>query len=305
MSVRDKLRVLVVDDMSTSRGLLLQGLDNLGISQVEYAESGSSAIASLSRRPVHLVLSDYHMPGMDGESLARRLRQDASFRDLPVIALSSLSDRQNTARGAFDAWLVKPVRASQLMDAVANALYEGATRTARSVATSLSSSGATDPARPGERDEAAPRPAAGQAAGGPVPTLLLIEDNAVNQLVFESYLSGWPVRVVTASDGNEGLALARAEAPDLIVSDICMPGLDGYEVARALRAEGVEIPIVAATANVLPEDARACREAGMDDVLTKPVSRERIADMLRTWLPAALPGEAPDDERSTRGRARG
>ena len=280
------LRLLAVDDNAVNLDILSAQCGGWGMT-VETANSGAEAMSRLYAAKARgeafdIVLTDFQMPEMDGESLARRLRQDASFGGLPVIALSSLSDRQNPARGLFDAWLVKPVRASQLMDAVANALYEAAVETAQVVATSLQAPNADPaPASEGSRDAA--------------PTLLLIEDNAVNQLVFESYLRGWPVRVVTASDGAEGLMLARAEAPDLIVSDICMPGMDGYEVARALRADGVTTPIVAATANVLPEDEQACRDAGMNDVLTKPVSRDRIAAMLRTWLPSALPA---GDERA-------
>ena len=92
MSVRDKLRVLVVDDMSTSRGLLLQALDAFGIRQVEYAEDGMAALASMARRPVHLVISDYNMPKMDGLKLLQAIRSEPAIAKTGFLLVSGRGD---------------------------------------------------------------------------------------------------------------------------------------------------------------------------------------------------------------------
>lgn len=99
MSVRDKLRVLVVDDTSTSRGLLLQALDGLGVRQVEYAGDGEAALASLAQRPVHLVISDYHMPKMDGLGLLHAMRSDAKTQKTGFILVSGRADPEVMAKG--------------------------------------------------------------------------------------------------------------------------------------------------------------------------------------------------------------
>ena len=92
MSVRDKLRVLVVDDMSTSRGIILQALDAFGIRQVEYAGDGEAALNSLSKRPVHMVISDYNMPKMDGLKLLHAIRSEAAMAKTGFILISGRSD---------------------------------------------------------------------------------------------------------------------------------------------------------------------------------------------------------------------
>ncbi|MDF1620546.1 response regulator [Pseudothioclava nitratireducens] len=94
MSLRDQLRILVVDDMSTSRGLITQALDAMGIRQVGYATDGPSALQILEKSPVHLVISDYNMPGMDGLHLLHALRNQPKTRSIGFILITGRADKQ-------------------------------------------------------------------------------------------------------------------------------------------------------------------------------------------------------------------
>lgn len=94
MALRDQLRILVVDDMSTSRGLIMQALDAMGIRQVGYATNGQSALQSLEAKPVHLVISDYNMPGMDGLQFLQAMRKNARTKGLGFILITGRADRE-------------------------------------------------------------------------------------------------------------------------------------------------------------------------------------------------------------------
>ena len=121
MSVRDALRVLVVDDMSTSRALLLQGLDAMGVRQVEYAEDGEAAIASLARRPVHLVISDYNMPRMDGLELLEAIRSNEKTAKTGFVLVSGRTDPAILEAGKrlkMNNYLAKPFGPLDLLMAV-------------------------------------------------------------------------------------------------------------------------------------------------------------------------------------------
>ena len=153
--------------------------------------------------------------------------------------------------------------------------------------------GAQAPAEPGRPDgEAALRRA---HAGARV---LLAEDNPVNQLVAHDLLTAAGLQVDLAGDGREAVALAGRQRYDLILLDVQMPELDGLQACRAIRAlpGGRELPILAMTANAFAEDLQACRDAGMDDHLAKPVVPQRLYETLRHWLDrraaTAVPGAA-------------
>ena len=94
MALRDQLRVMVVDDMSTSRGLILQALDGFGIRNVAYAADGQSALQSMAKTPVHLVVSDYNMPGMDGLQLLKTLRTNARTKGIGFILITGRADKE-------------------------------------------------------------------------------------------------------------------------------------------------------------------------------------------------------------------
>ncbi|WIF65225.1 ATP-binding protein [Metapseudomonas otitidis] len=121
--------------------------------------------------------------------------------------------------------------------------------------------------------------------------VLLVEDNAVNQLVAKGMLSKLGCEVLVASHGGEALEVLAREPVELVLMDCNMPIMDGYEATRRIRQSGQwpGLPIVALTANALPDERERCRAAGMDDYLAKPFRREDLVTLLDNWLPATQP----------------
>ncbi|MDC8784768.1 response regulator [Roseateles koreensis] len=122
-----------------------------------------------------------------------------------------------------------------------------------------------------------------------IPRILLVEDNPINQVVAMEFLSLMGVETCLAANGVEALAACAAEAPDLVLMDIQMPGMDGLECARrlrALQAAGTlgQFPILALTAHALDSDIKASLEAGMDEHLTKPLDFQALRQHLARWV---------------------
>ncbi len=121
MALRDQLRILVVDDMSTSRGLIVQALETIGIRNVAAAADGAGALKALSTAPVHLVLSDYNMPGMDGLSLLHALRNTPQTAKVGFLLITGRADNEIIARGrqlGMNNYLQKPFQPEDLKKAV-------------------------------------------------------------------------------------------------------------------------------------------------------------------------------------------
>lgn len=117
MALRDHLRVLVVDDMSTSRGLLTQALDAMGIRQIGYAADGAEALRLMERAPVHLVISDYNMPQMDGLQLLRTIRTSPKTNGTGFILITGRADREiidNGRKLGMNNFLKKPFQPQEL-----------------------------------------------------------------------------------------------------------------------------------------------------------------------------------------------
>jgi len=117
LALRDQIRILVVDDMSTSRGLLTQALDAIGVRQVSFASDGPAALDALQRAPVHLVISDYNMPGMDGLQLLRSLRSNERTRGTGFILVTGRADRdviESGKRLGMNNFLKKPFESQDL-----------------------------------------------------------------------------------------------------------------------------------------------------------------------------------------------
>jgi len=272
------LRVLVVDDNATNREILAHQLAGWSMHYTGAAD-GEQALQELEQsaeRPFDLAILDLHLPGMDGFELARAIRCDARWARLPLVMLSSISvgvdhpDRQNAP---IDYYLSKPVRQSDLHDAIVTALSQ-------SVLTPI-----------GAPSSPALMPLAELVLARLGGRVLVVEDNPVNQQVAAAMLESLGVAYALADNGRIALDRVRQERFDLILMDCQMPEMDGFEATALIRARQCEgllpgkLPIVALTANAVEGDRERCLAAGMDDYLSKPFTRERLATALGRWLP--------------------
>jgi signal transduction histidine kinase/CheY-like chemotaxis protein len=270
----DGLRLLVVDDHQTTRDALVQQARGWGI-QCDMADSAGAALAILheaaTRGRLHdVVLIDQRLPGMDGVTLARAIRRDPAVARVHLVMLSSLGLRREAGQEArtagYEAFLTKPVRQSALYDCLATLM--GPSRGPGVAALSGSA--------PSENGSPRQRPL----------HLLLAEDNEVNQQVALGLLERLGHRVDIVSNGAEAVAAAETARYDLILMDCQMPQLDGYGATAEIRRReigGRRVPIVAMTASAMKGDRDRCLAAGMDDYLTKPIHRERLAHVFAQW----------------------
>ncbi len=263
--------VLVVDDTAMNRVIVARQLSALGVA-VSTAASGTEALARLAAPPapdlpeVDLVLSDHLMPGMDGPALARALR--AAGRAMPVILLSSQQGlcRHRKEAKLFSATLQKPVLRGDLLRALCDAV--------------AGRPGAAH-ARTTPGGVPAPAPAAPRTGA---PRVIAAEDNATNRLVLQRMLTGLGLDLVLVADGASAV-VAAAEPAALVLMDISMPGMDGLEATRRIRAAEAaaghaRVPVVALTAHAMEGDEERFLAAGMDCHLTKPVRRADLLALL-------------------------
>ncbi|HUL79995.1 MAG TPA: response regulator, partial [Vicinamibacteria bacterium] len=274
------LRVLVVDDNATNRRILEEVLLQWRMrpTAVAGARLALKAMEAAARagRPFPLVLLDANMPVMDGFDLAAKIQKSPRFAGAAIMMLSSGArpgDRARCFELGVSAYLTKPVKQSDLMDTIAGVLVP----------------------RPRGRRE---RPAAAGRGpeGGRRLRVLVAEDNAVNQQVARGLLERAGHEAGVAANGREVLALLEREAFDLMLMDVQMPDLDGFETTAAIRererATGGHLPIVAVTAHAMKGDAERCLEAGMDAYLAKPLHARALAAAIAGVL-GSTPGPGP------------
>jgi len=263
-------RLLVVDDNAANRRILTAWCGGWGL-VVHAEESPRRALEDLEKGArFDLALLDMHMPEMDGLMLAREIRRlDGPSRALPLVMLSSLGDRLLGEDALlFTSQLTKPVRAAVLHAALASSLAA--------------------PAQPGA---AAHTPAATPAAMWHPPAglrILLVEDNPVNQRVSTRILERHGVRADVAANGVEALEATARQPYDVVLMDVQMPEMDGFEATRRIRGreDGAQPWIVAMTAGALEGDRELCLAAGMNDYLSKPVRVDDLLSALRRYSEA-------------------
>jgi two-component system sensor histidine kinase/response regulator len=273
------LSVLVVDDNATNRRILNDLLLHWRMVP-ELADSGSSGLEKLQSRarsgqPFSLVLLDANMPGMDGFSLAQRIQNDSSLASCPILMLSSMDlinavHQQTAARRV--GYVVKPVSKAALLRAIQRSL------------------GTREPAP-------AITPAAPAAPDRPL-RILVAEDNRVNQKVILSLLERDGHAVQLVATGADAVDRFSAQPFDLVLMDIQMPVMNGYDATRAMRAmerrNGSHTPIVALTAHAMKSDREQCLQAGMDDYLSKPVQAKDLRAVVKRLTDAAVAAELSD-----------
>jgi two-component system sensor histidine kinase/response regulator len=274
-------RALIVDDHRTSRDDLEQQLGRWGLEAVA-APNGAQALqllrdAAARNLPFHVALIDMHMPGIGGMDLGRGIKSEPAIASTRLVLLTSIGTR-GQARDAqdtgFAAFLTKPLRQSALHDCLVTLLDHPA--------------GAPDG---GSTAPIITRHTLAEARAARRGRILVAEDNAINQLVAVGLLERLGYRAEVVSSGRQALeAVARARY-DLLLMDCQMPEMDGFEAARAIRAqegEGRRIPIIALTADATDRVRELCRQAGMDDYVSKPIDRELLRAALLHWLPSGM-----------------
>jgi two-component system, sensor histidine kinase and response regulator len=273
------LRVLVVDDNATNRRILQETVCGWGLVP-ETACSARDALAALqqahqSEQAFQLVLTDLHMPQMDGAELVAAIRRDERFRDLRIVMLSSAGYPDDPVRLrnlGVAGYLTKPVKQSELLQAITIAL---------------------GPEYVGEDSE--PSTAIDMMPTRPL-RILLAEDSAVNQKLAIGLLERWGHEVTVAEDGQQAIAWWERGGFDLILMDVQMPHLDGLQATRHIRrceaGSFQRIPIVAMTAHAMTGDREKCLASGMDDYVAKPVRRKQLQQVLAGLFPTpqAQPG---------------
>ena len=266
------LPVLVVDDNQTNLTILREMLARWRMNPSAVSD-GATALAALSGSPhgFPLVLLDAMMPGIDGFAVARKIRQDPRLDAATIMMLSS-ADRPGDAEQCralgVAAYLQKPIKQSELLDAIVLAL-------------SKSGVGSAPPDNRAEGSVMLPKGL----------LVLLAEDNEVNQELAIAILERRGCNVVLARNGREAVALWERENFDVVLMDVQMPEMDGLSATRTIRqlekARGVHTPIVALTAHVLEGDRERCRAAGMDGYVSKPLSVGDLFQAIVDVLPRA------------------
>jgi|GEM_PF-1114861 len=326
------LRVLLVDDNVINLEILNELLSGWGIAH-ESAHSGEEALECLRRgvcenRPFQVAVLDYHMPRMDGEELAKRIKADPLLAGINLVLLSSIGrkgDARKLEKAGFSAYLLKPVRQGDLFDTLSSLAKHDQGQEPRQLITrhSLSEAKAGQKKRLHEQQRLAAR-------------ILLVEDNPVNQEVASGMLQELGCTVVVAGNGAEAVHAVQDQLYDLVFMDCQMPVMDGFQATREIRKWESEratakdqeagklkldhpspdgqvdplaprlwprIPIVAMTAHAMRSDRQKCLDAGMDEYLPKPVQLSALAAMVAKFagkqsdepkpvLPGADPGHA-------------
>ena len=273
------LRVLLVEKNAGLRRALTRQLTAWHL-QVDAYGRGRDAIFSAETRRYDVALLDAAPPDIDGLGLADRLRHSPRRTVGGIVLVGPPGKLPVATHGPFDALhrLVKPIHRS----ALAETLLRAAPRIARAP---LPKPAPVDPPANSpapEAEETPPSSAAGRR-------ILVADDNAINRKLVKKMLDGLGCRVQLVTNGAECVEASKAGDFDAILMDIQMPEMDGLAATRAIRELGNEIPIIALTADAMPDDRARCLAAGMNDYLQKPVRRDALAAALDRAAGQAIP----------------
>lgn len=281
-----QVRGIVVDDNSVARTIACEQMLARGMT-VDTASNAKQALEMLNNaaaagRPYQLGVLDYMMPEINGIELATVIKSDPAIADILLLMVSSAPSRGDNKRMhdvEFSGYLTKPVNSADIARALAAIWYAKQ----HGIEIPLVTRHSLREAKTKQRQK---EPKADQLEGRQI---LLVEDNAVNQLVATKMLEKVHCFVTPAGNGREAVRLVKQRTFDLIFMDCQMPEMDGYEASTTIRAlenqnQLKRTPIIALTANAMKGDEDKCIEAGMDDYLAKPVKQNQLEDIMLKWL---------------------
>ncbi len=272
------LRALIVDAGDSDFEILRHHVSNYGMT-IGRADNGSSTLTELKNaiadgKPYDLALLDWDMPGINGLEVARLIRADEDFAQLPIVLLSSAvtgDERLISSEIYINKYLGKPVSQSALYESLADLSRKPQRSTKRSHI---------------EKPETKTKEF--------LADVLLVEDNLINQEVGRTMLEQSGCEVTIAENGAVALTILDDRKFDVILMDCHMPEMDGFEATELIRQKEVNtqshVPIIALTADVIEGVRQKCLDAGMDDYITKPFSWPQLQQVLQTWLPDKLNG---------------
>ena len=287
------LNVLVVDDNSAAREILAEALQGI-TGHVDVVGSGAEALAAVKQHdasaPYDLVFMDWRMPGMDGLQATRQIKSDELLHKQPAIVMVTAFGREEVREEAerlgIDAFLVKPVTKSMLVDTLVTLFAPAAAETAQA---------------------SADDPHAGRLKGA---RILLAEDNDINQQIAVELLEGVGAHMTVANNGQEAVERLQREpaAYDLVLMDLQMPVMGGYEATVKIRSDArfAKLPIIAMTAHATIEEKQKCLDAGMNDHISKPIDPGALFETVGRFYKPLTPSLSPSEgERVAEGRVRG
>jgi two-component system sensor histidine kinase/response regulator len=266
------LPVLVVDDNSTNRKILVENFKRWGMNAVA-ANSGAQALKILREaerdgRSFQLILVDFQMPGMDGLELVRRMLSQSSPVTPPIMMLSSVAWQVSSDQCedlGISVYLTKPVTTSTLFDAIIEVLSTNSVPALARASTP------------------APEPTKGTGL-----RILIVEDDSTNRILASNILKRNGYAIAIAKDGLEAVEMCSRDAFDLILMDVQMPNMNGLEATAAIRkleeAAARHTPILALTAHAMDGDRERCIEAGMDDYMSKPIHAKDLLSKINTLV---------------------
>ncbi len=263
--------VLIVDDTAINRLIFHEMTTSWGLVPTEVPD-GKGALLKIqeafeSGKPYRLILLDFQMPEMDGFEVAKRIKESPYKGDTQILILTSMGQKGDAdvcKEMGISGYLLKPVKQSELLDAIMMTLCTPAE----------------------EKPPVITRHTVQEARRRF--DILLAEDNLINQRLASDLLESRGHRVVIASNGKKAVEAFEKDVFDLILMDVQMPELDGFEATRMIREKerqtGGRIPIIALTAHALKEDRQKCLASGMDDYISKPIQAETLFQIVEKLL---------------------
>jgi PAS domain S-box-containing protein len=262
-------KVLITDDNDNNRLILKQMLGLKDIQTVE-AKNGIEALQILSSgEQFDAILMDYHMPYMDGLETIKKIREsfDNALKEQPIILLYSSSDDERIVKACeelkVDRRLVKPIKMQEMYAALSSLHKKDYNRAISTTPLKITTT-------------------------ADLVNVLIVEDNTINMLLAKTIVKRIAPNacLVEAKNGIEGLKAFEAHVPDIILMDIQMPEMNGYETAikiREIEKQG-RVPIIALTASNVKGELERCVSAGIDDLIVKPFVEESLSLIFNKWL---------------------